>query len=91
MDCVHFISNNYFFQAALKENLPLLSSFIHKSYPFLTVNGPFAAEHSRGTKSQTGEPMTHLNMLNEENSNLVALFNISRCIICPPVWRFCTT
>jgi len=27
-------------------------------------------------------------MLNKENSNLVALFNMSQCVICPRVWRF---
>ena len=31
--------------------------------------------------------MTHWNMLNKENSNLVALFNMSQCVICSPVWR----
>ena len=30
-------------------------------------------------------------MLNKENSNLVALFNMPQCVICSPVWRFCTT
>ena len=32
--------------------------------------------------------MTHWDMLNEENPNLVALFNMSKCVICLPVWRF---
>ena len=39
----------------------------------------------------TGKQMTHWDMLNKENSNLVAFFNMSQCVICPPVWQFCTT
>ena len=27
-------------------------------------------------------------MLNKENPNLVALFNMPQCVICSPVWRF---
>ena len=37
---------------------------------------------------QTGEQMTHGDMLNKEKSKLVALFNMSQCVICSPVWRF---
>ena len=40
---------------------------------------------------QTGEQLTHWNMLNKENSNLLALFNMSQGVICSSVWRFCTT
>ena len=36
----------------------------------------------------TGEQMTHWDMLNKENSDLVAFFNMSQCVICSPVWRF---
>ena len=51
-----------------------------------------AAEQSRDTKNrQTEEQMTHWDILNEENSNLVALLNMSQCVICSPVWRFFTT
>ena len=50
--------------------------------------GAFAAERSRGKNRQTGEQMTHGDMLNKENSNLVALFNMSQCVICSPVWQF---
>ena len=32
--------------------------------------------------------MTHWEMLNKGNSNLVALFNMTYCVICSPVWRF---
>ena len=39
----------------------------------------------------TGEQMTHWDILNKENSNLLAFFNMSQCVICSPVWRFCTT
>ena len=31
---------------------------------------------------QTGKQMMHGDMLNKENSNLVALFNMSQCVIC---------
>ena len=41
-------------------------------------NRPFAAERSRGTNRQTGEQMPHWAMLNKENLNLVALFNMSQ-------------
>ena len=37
---------------------------------------------------QTGEQMTHRDKLKKENSNSVALFNMSQCVICSPVWRF---
>ena len=39
----------------------------------MNTNGPFAAERSRGSNRQTGEQMMHWDMLNKENSNLVAL------------------
>lgn len=39
---------------------------------------------------QTGEQMMYWNRLNKENSNLVALFNLSQCVICSPLWRLCT-
>ena len=46
-------------------------------------NGPFAAEHSRGTKNRlTGEQVTNWD---KENSDLVALFNMSQCVICSSV------
>ena len=51
-------------------------------------NGPLAAERSRGSNRQTGELMTLWDMLNKENSNLEAFFNMSQCITCSPVWRF---
>ena len=54
----------------------------------METNGPFAAERSRGTNRQIGEQMTHWDMLNKENSNIVALFNLYQCVICSPVWRF---
>ena len=34
--------------------------------------------------------MTHWDMLNKENSNLLALFNMSQCGICSLVWQFWT-
>ena len=40
---------------------------------------------------QTGEQMTPWDMLNKENSNLVTLLNMAQCVICSPVWRFCST
>ena len=40
---------------------------------------------------RTGEQMTHWDMLNKENSNLVALLNLSQCVFCSPVCRFCIT
>ena len=40
---------------------------------------------------QTCEQMRHWDMLNKENSNLVALLNMSQCVICSPVWRFYST
>ena len=36
---------------------------------------------------QTGEQMTPWDMLNKENSNMVALFNMSQCVACSPVWN----
>ena len=44
-----------------------------------------------GQNLQTGKQMTHWDMLNKENSNLVALLNMSQCVICSPVSRFCPT
>ena len=40
---------------------------------------------------QTEEQMTHWDMSNKEHLNLVALFIISLCVICTPVWLFRTT
>ena len=51
-------------------------------------NGPFAAERSRGTNRQTGEQMTHWEMLNKATNFEFSLFNMSPCVICFPVWRF---
>lgn len=39
---------------------------------------------------QRGEQMTHWDMLNKENSNMMALFNMSPCVICSPVPRDCS-
>ena len=39
---------------------------------------------------QSGEQMTHWDMLNKENSNMMALFNMSQCVICSPVPRDCS-
>ena len=52
--------------------------------------GPLQLSDHVVQNRRTGEQMTHGDMLNKENSNLVALFN---CVICSPVWRswFCTT
>ena len=36
---------------------------------------------------QSGEQITHWDMLNKENSNMAALFHTSLCVICSPVWR----
>ena len=32
--------------------------------------------------------MTHWDTLNKTNSNLVAFFNMSQCVICSPVWLY---
>ena len=32
--------------------------------------------------------MTHWDMINIENSNLIAFINMSHDVIFPPVWRF---
>ena len=54
-------------------------------------NGPFAAEQSRGTNRHTGEQMTHWDMLKKATKFEFSFFNMSQCVICSPVWRFCTT
>ena len=59
--------------------------FVFKSN-FFDLIGNFTAKRSRGTKANA-----HWDMLNKENSNLVALFIMSQCVICSPVWLFCTT
>ena len=40
---------------------------------------------------QTGEQMSHWDLLNKATKFEFSLFNISQYIICSPVWRFCTT
>ena len=41
---------------------------------------------------QTGEQMTHWDMLNKATTKFeVSLFNMSQWVICSPVWQFCTT
>ena len=55
------------------------------SLPFVSMNEPLAAELPRGTNQQSGEQMTYWDTLNKENSNLVALFHMSQCIICSPI------
>ena len=39
----------------------------------------------------TGEQMTHWDMLKKATKSEFSLFNMSQCVICSPVWRFCTT
>ena len=58
---------------------------------YLPGMGPLQLSDHVVQNRQTGEQMTHWAMLNKENSNLVVLFNTSQCVICSPVWRFCTT
>ena len=41
-----------------------------------------------GSNRQTCEQMTQWDVLNKEKSNLLALFNMSQCVICSPVWQF---
>ena len=55
------------------------------------VKGPLLLSDHVVQNRQTSGQMTHWAMLNKENSNLMALFNMPRCVICSPVWRFCTT
>ena len=52
----------------------------------LTSMGPLQLSDHVVQNHQTGEQMTHWDMLNIENSNWVALFNMSQCVICSPVW-----
>ena len=62
-----------------------LPSSLHNS-----IMGPLQLSDHVVQNRQTGEQMTHWVMLNKGNSNLVAFFNMSQCVICSPVWRFCT-
>ena len=48
--------------------------------------GPLQLSDHVVQSRQTGEQMTHWEMFNKENSNLVALFNMSQCVICSPVF-----
>ena len=45
--------------------------------------GPLQLGSHMVQNRQTGEQMTHWDMLNKENSNLVPLFNMSQCVIVP--------
>ena len=47
-----------------------------------TANGPFAAKRSRGTNRQTGEQMTHWDMLHKATKFEFSLFNMSQCVTC---------
>ena len=38
---------------------------------------------------RTEEQMTHWDMLNKATIFEFSLFNMSQCVICSPVWRFC--
>ena len=64
---------------------------IAKSGAVHLAMGPLQLSDQVVQNRQTGEQMTHRAMLNKENSNLVVLFDMSQCLICSPVWRFCTT
>ena len=52
--------------------------------------GPLQLTDQVVQNHQTGEQMTHWDMLNKENWNLVALFNMCHCVNCSPVRQFCT-
>ena len=40
---------------------------------------------------QTEEQMTHWDMFNKVTKFEFSLFHMSQCVVCSPVWRFCTT
>ena len=50
----------------------------------LTSMGPLQLSDHVVQNHQTGKQMTHWDMWNKEHSNLVALFNMSQCLICSP-------
>ena len=39
---------------------------------------------------QTGEQMTHWDILNKATKFEFSFFNMFQCVICSPVWQFCT-
>ena len=75
---------------SFQENHNDLLQFFY-TLPFRTSMGPLQLSNHVVQNRQIGEHMTHWAILNKDNSNLVALFNMPQCVICSPVWRFCTT
>ena len=62
----------------------MLASFrvLELQYVHTPVNGPFAAEQSRGSK------MAHWDMLKKATKFEFSLFDMSQCVICSLVWQF---
>ena len=71
-----------------KPGCHIINNLLTKLARAVLGNRPFAAERSRGTNRQTGEQMTHWDMLNKATKFEFSLFNMSPCVICSPVWQF---
>ena len=65
-----------------------LSSLSEKTREFADAMGFLQLSDHVLQNRQTGEQKTHWDILNKENSNMVALFNMSQCVICSSVRRF---
>ena len=50
---------------------------------------PFQLSDHMVQNRQNREKVAQWDMLNNEISNLVAMLNMSQCVIWSPVWRFC--
>ena len=57
----------------------------------MDFNGPLQLRDHVVQNRHTGEQMTHWDVLNKTTKFEFSLFNMAQCVICSPVWRFCTT
>ena len=58
-----------------------------KRSPSLVMGPLQLSDHVVQTR-QTGEQMTHWDMLNKATKFGFSFFNMAQCVICSPVWRF---
>ena len=55
---------------------------------FLKLMGPLQLSDRVVQNRQTGDQMTHWDMLNKATKFEFSLFKMAQCVICSPVWRF---
>ena len=61
-----------------------------KGITLWAIMGPLQLSDHVVQNRQTGEQMVHWDMFNEATKFEFSLFKMAQCIICSPLWQFCS-